>query len=208
MVRASQVSKRWRELLNDDVTWKDLCYKHEYKRRQSWDSPQEEPADTQNNWNDNTQLSQPIRPSPFPVPSLASLDGSSRSFPGSNPGQGFKAFPGINTASKLGRPVMSGRHKSFFKQRYLVETAWRTGGRHSTRQITQDQGVVTSLHLTPNYIVVALDNAKIHVFNTDGGGQVTLQGHVMGVWAMVPWGDTLVSGGCDRDVRVWNMRTG
>lgn len=30
----------------------------------------------------------------------------------------------------------------------------------------------------------------------------------MGVWAMVPWDDILVSGGCDRDVRVWNMATG
>lgn len=68
--------------------------------------------------------------------------------------------------------------------------------------------MVTSLHLTPKYIVVALDNAKIHVFNTDGNQQKTLQGHVMGVWAMVPWDDTLVSGGCDRDVRVWDMSTG
>jgi hypothetical protein len=32
--------------------------------------------------------------------------------------------------------------------------------------------------------------------------QKTLQGHVMGVWAMVPWDDILVSGGCDREVRV------
>jgi len=74
--------------------------------------------------------------------------------------------------------------------------------------ITPDHGVVTSLHLTDKYIVVALDNAKIHVFNTEGEHQKTLQGHVMGVWAMVPWDDILVSGGCDRDVRVWNMDTG
>ena len=99
-------------------------------------------------------------------------------------------------------------YRSHFKQRYQVETAWRSGGHVIPRQIQPDQGVVTSLHLTDRYIVVALDNAKIHVFDTEGQHQRTLQGHVMGVWAMVPWGDTLVSGGCDRDVRVWNMATG
>ena len=78
----------------------------------------------------------------------------------------------------------------------------------TSRHITPDQGVVTSLHLTKKYIVVALDNAKIHVFSTEGDHQRTLAGHVMGVWATVPWGDTLVSGGCDRDVRVWDMSTG
>jgi F-box and WD-40 domain protein CDC4 len=99
-------------------------------------------------------------------------------------------------------------YKSHFKQRYLVETAWKHGGQNIARHITQDPGVVTSLYLTSKYIVVALDNAKIHVFNTDGNQQKTLQGHVMGVWAMVPWDDILVSGGCDRDVRVWDMSTG
>ena len=78
----------------------------------------------------------------------------------------------------------------------------------TARHIAPDQGVVTSLHLTKKYIVVALDNAKIHVFNTKGDHQRTLAGHVMGVWAMVPWDDILVSGGCDRDVRVWDMATG
>ena len=78
----------------------------------------------------------------------------------------------------------------------------------TAKHITPDPGVVTSLHLTNKYIVVALDNARIHVFNTKGEHQRTLQGHVMGVWAMVPWDDILVSGGCDRDVRVWNMATG
>jgi len=112
----------------------------------------------------------------------------------------------LSRKSKRARPKST--HRSHFKHRYLVEAAWRKGGHMTARHITPDQGVVTSLHLTKKYIVVALDNAKIHVFNTKGDHQRTLQGHVMGVWAMVPWDDVLVSGGCDRDVRVWNMATG
>jgi F-box and WD-40 domain protein CDC4 len=148
LARASQVSRRWRDLLSDDMTWKNLCVKHDYQRRLSTFGSR---ANT--------------RPAP-------------RSY------------------------------KSHFKQRYLVDAAWRFGGRNVTRNITQDGGVVTSLHLTPKYIVVALDNARIHVFDTEGNPLRTLQGHVMGVWAMVPWDDILVSGGCDRDVRVWDLTTG
>lgn len=103
------------------------------------------------------------------------------------------------------RPIS---YRSQFKQKYMVESAWSKGGRCTQRHITPDQGVVTSLHLTPRYIVVALDNANIHVYDRNGDNQRTLQGHVMGVWAMVPWDDILVSGGCDREVRVWNMATG
>lgn len=115
-----------------------------------------------------------------------------------------RSLDGVDGTS---RPKLKS-YKSHFKQRYLVDAAWRTGGKSISRAITQDGGVVTSLHLTPKYIIVALDNAKIHVFDTEGNALQVLQGHVMGVWAMVPWEDILVSGGCDRDVRVWDLTTG
>ena len=114
---------------------------------------------------------------------------------------------GASSSNGKTRPKLRS-YKSHFKQRYLVDAAWRTGGHNITKNITQDGGVVTNLHLTSKYIIVALDNAFIYVFDTKGENQKTLQGHIMGVWAMVPWGDTLVSGGCDRDVRVWNLATG
>lgn len=134
---------------------------------------------------------------------------SSHSYPGAFP----TANGLLNTGSISNQHTGNSRprlksYKSHFKQRYLVDAAWRTGGRNITRSITQDGGVVTSLHLTSKYIIVALDNAKIHVFDTEGNAQRTLKGHVMGVWAMVPWDDILVSGGCDRDVRVWDLTTG
>ncbi|KAM3068044.1 hypothetical protein ACMFMG_011091 [Clarireedia jacksonii] len=201
LARASQVSKRWRDLLSDDVTWMKLCAKHDYGRRMSENHLTTPPSS--------------LRPPPNPIQASQSSDvhmGAMHSFPGNiqpaayAPGNS-KSFDSATASTALRRPKFRS-YKSHFKQKYLVETAWRTGGQNIARHITQDQGVVTSLHLTPKYIVVALDNAKIHVFNTDGNQQKTLQGHVMGVWAMVPWGDTLVSGGCDRDVRVWDMSTG
>ena len=115
-------------------------------------------------------------------------------------------------AAGMGRMTRNQRgrhsHRSRFKHAYMVESAWKKGGAMTTRYIHPDQGVVTSLHLTKKYVIVALDNAKIHVFNVKGDHLRTLTGHVMGVWAMIPWEDVLVSGGCDRDVRVWNMATG
>lgn len=175
------------------MTWKNLCVKHDYGRRLS------------EVYTSAPHI--PTRPAPQPLPNFDS-EMSSNSFPGalslSPRPSGAWSFDG---AVPSGRPKLRS-YKSHFKQRYLVEAAWRAGGTMVTRNITQEGGVVTSLHLTSKYIIVALDNAKIHVFDVNGDSQRTLQGHVMGVWAMVPWEDTLVSGGCDRDVRVWDLKKG
>jgi F-box and WD-40 domain protein CDC4 len=187
------------------MTWKVLCEKHDYRRRLSIKEDKLDVPIPQ-------QSLAPPKPLPYTYyqqygegPGIQSFAGPVATAPPYE--RSSRSFDSATNPSMMQRPVIRS-HKSYFKQRYLVETAWRTGGRNIARHITQDQGVVTSLHLTPKYIVVALDNAKIHVFDTNGDNQKTLQGHVMGVWAMVPWGNTLVSGGCDRDVRVWDMSTG
>lgn len=199
------MSLRWRELLNDDITWKNLCDKHAYSYRK----PSEEDRDFVDPFH-----SHPL----YPVSSTRSLNGLHRrsNITDLQHGEGFsdlsrrlsdnwRPSSSCATRKRRGRPHS---YRSHFKQKYLVESAWNKGGRCTQRHITADQGVVTSLHLTPKYIVFAMDNARIHVYDTNGNNQRTLQGHVMGVWAMVPWDDILVSGGCDREVRVWNMATG
>lgn len=176
------------------MTWKNLCVKHDYQRRlsevQSSIPPYARPGFATGQLSGDFASPVSGGPPPLAIPMSGSL-----------------SFDGSTSASSSSRPKLKS-YKSHFKQRYLVDAAWRTGGRNITRNITQDGGVVTSLHLTSKYIIVALDNAKIHVFDTEGNAMKTLQGHVMGVWAMVPWDDMLVSGGCDRDVRVWDLMTG
>lgn len=183
------MSKRWRDLLSDDMTWKNLCVKHDYGRRLS-----------------EVYATSP----PMPMRSVAHTQSNDTEMSSSFPGAMApisQAAGSKSVGDSPSRPKLRS-YKSHFKQRYLVEAAWRSGGTSTVKNITQEGGVVTSLHLTPKYIIVALDNARIHVFDTEGESQRTLQGHVMGVWAMVPWGDTMVSGGCDRDVRVWDLKTG
>ncbi|KAI5779685.1 WD40-repeat-containing domain protein [Geopyxis carbonaria] len=192
LARASQVSKQWHSLLSDDLTWKKLCEKHSYRRLSGTASLGTPTAAHDPNLFSNNPVSPKDTPFSSVIPSCT----------------GFTSEITPQAIRSRSRRPKATSYKSHFKQRYMVETAWRTGGKAIARHITPDQGVVTSLHLTPDYIVIALDNAKIHVFDADGQILKTLTGHVMGVWAMVPWGKTLVSGGCDRDVRVWDMETG
>ncbi|KAF2729954.1 F-box/WD repeat-containing protein pof1 [Polyplosphaeria fusca] len=207
LARASQVSNKWRELVNDDTAWRLLCQKFSYRGLSKEERNEED--DPGDEWDDSkpSQWLHPARASRAEEPLLnQQADASATS--SANEGLRTQSLDrGAKRKPSHRRPKAT-TYRSHFKQRYMVETAWRSGGVCDARQITPDQGVVTSLHLTKKYIVVALDNAKIHVFDVNGYHQKTLQGHVMGVWAMVPWGDLLVSGGCDRDVRVWNLATG
>ncbi|KAH7359674.1 F-box/WD repeat-containing protein pof1 [Pyrenochaeta sp. MPI-SDFR-AT-0127] len=208
LARASQVSKKWRELVNDDSAWRLLCQKYSFRalpkeEKSEEDDPGDEMEDAEPKpwWQQDDRTSRTDDVTTRDYLEVGSSSGGTEGLRTQSLDREAKRKPSQ-------RKPQATTYRSHFKQRYMVETAWRNGGVCDARQITPDPGVVTSLHLTKKYIVVALDNAKIHVFDTLGDHQKTLQGHVMGVWAMVPWGDLLVSGGCDRDVRVWNLATG
>ncbi|KAK4940954.1 hypothetical protein LTR10_018998 [Elasticomyces elasticus] len=199
LARASQVSHRWHKLLNDDMLWKRMLDKHAWRKNSSASSEEPEPLSL---------------PQSAQGPYAYNTRSPKRNIDGSIVGPSSSApnltLPTSNSlsSSPRARKRQSQSHYSHFRHKYMIEAAWRKGGQSIVKHITPDQSVVTSLHLTDKYIVVAMDNAKIHVFNTMGEHQKTLKGHVMGVWAMVPWDDILVSGGCDRDVRVWDMSNG
>lgn len=227
LARSSQVSKRWRELVSDDMAWKSLCEKHAYNRRFS---DTEQPGSSRRTMGTScvpqAQHEDNYMQHPHPYglhahggfnqltnPALAHHLSSSAPDLTSRPSLSNVAVlpPTLSRRASSKRrtlPPLATSYRTHFKHRYLISKAWRSGGNLSSHTITPDQGVVTSLHLTTDYIIVALDNAKIHVFSTLGEHLRCLQGHVMGVWAMAPYGDTLVSGGCDRDVRVWDLKTG
>jgi len=176
-------------LVNDDLTWKRLC-------RMSLSSPT---LIVEKQGFRRLSVAYPLQsPSAPVIPQPAELSyftSPTNIPPGSAP-------------THIRRPAPR-TYKSHFRQRYILEKNWRVGGTLMARYISNDHGVVTTLCMSDKYIIVGLDNSNIRVFDEDGRFQMTLAGHETGVWAMVVVGDDhLVSGGCDRDMRLWNLTTG
>ncbi len=74
---------------------------------------------------------------------------------------------------------------------FPLESNWLRGGRLLSSHTSGDDGVVTSLAVDSNYIIIGMANSKIHVFTASGGVFVrTLVGHTLGVWCL-----TLISEG-------------
>ncbi|KAK9460130.1 WD40-repeat-containing domain protein [Lipomyces oligophaga] len=223
LARASQVSKHWALILSDDVTWRSLC--DSLITSKQWHKPETIAPYSSSSISSSFSQSLANRFAFVADTSrLAAQVSSQTTVSVSSPPMSAQPLTDITLSSTvsapeqsmmqstytslLSRPQVPRSYRSFIKQRYLVESAWLNGGHLAARHVTTDQGVVTCLNLTDKYIIVALDNARIHVFAHDGKLLHTLAGHMMGVWAIQPWGDTLVSGGCDREVRVWDLVTG
>ncbi|KAG0005346.1 hypothetical protein BGZ79_005324 [Entomortierella chlamydospora] len=107
-------------------------------------------------------------------------------------------------------------YKAYFKRRYMIDRNWVSGDHTLISNTTPETGVVTSLQFDHHHIVVGCDNSRIQVFETTTGRLLrTLQGHQGGVWALefvkgvgATGEKILVSGGCDREVRIWDMNSG
>jgi F-box and WD-40 domain protein CDC4 len=78
---------------------------------------------------------------------------------------------------------------------------------HSTYAIP-GEGVVSSFHSTTTYILIGLDDGKIHIFDSNGGYVRTLVEPTGSVWGLAAFENKLLSGGTDGSVRVWDIISG
>ncbi|CAN6649725.1 hypothetical protein TRVA0_024S00320 [Trichomonascus vanleenenianus] len=179
LARASQVSRLWYLILSDDLTWKELCKSHHFRRLSAA-------------VNISHLQHRPSTRMPSIVADRAALD---------------ELAEAQYDPEATKKPIATS-YRSHFKHQYMLNAAWNSGGRLAARYVISNPGVVTSLIMSNRYIVIALDNSKIFVFREDGKMLRSLFGHVMGVWALTLLENTLVSGGCDRDVRVWDLKSG
>ena len=70
------------------------------------------------------------------------------------------------------------------------------------------EGVVSSFHNTPTHILIGLNDGKIHVLDINGGLVHTLLEPIGSVWALAASERTLLNGGKDASLRVWDLISG
>lgn len=160
LARASQVCRRWHDLVADECMWKGLCQRYNFSLS----------IRSQEYTESDDQISED-----FPSP----LNRIGEYTQYHDPSIQLPASP------SLVRPS----YRKHFQYSYTLMCNMRRGGTllqsHRMSVVTPDSGVITSLAMDYDQVVVGLANSKIHIFNADSGVMSrTLTGHELGVWAV------------------------
>ncbi|KAJ3735082.1 WD40 repeat-like protein [Lentinula guzmanii] len=166
LARAAQVSHRWWRLISDEALWKRMCVLYAFDK----DKPH------------RNCIGQSQRKGKDRMP-LVEDDEHIRS------GQLSAMLRNRSTSHPTYTDSFS--YQEHFKYSYSIMQNWHNGG-HLLRahkvpasSTNPESGVVTSLALDEDWVVVGLANCRIHVFSARTGVLArTLVGHDSGVWAV------------------------
>lgn len=227
LCKAAQVSRRWRDLADDDVVWHRMCEQHIRRKCQKcgWGLPLlerkrlreskqriEKRATT---WED-TRIPSDIRggnvaPKEDVVPEAAST--------GKRKVELTDANEALVKRLCTSTPVPSAEEVVFFKTRYLpwkevykdrfkVGTNWKYG-RCSIKIFKGHTNGVMCLQFEDNILATGSYDATIKIWDTETGEELrTLRGHESGIRCLQLDDTKLISGSMDRSLKVWNWRTG
>lgn len=183
---ASRVSPLWRTLLNDEMTWKKQCRIHHFRHL----SP-----DVQNR---SVSPNNEIRPHYLDdyelfVTSMFSIRENIAE---------AALCPGVAQLKK------ATTYRSHFKTQYQLKEAWDSGGKLISKCVIRNSGIVSCLVMNEEFIAFTVGSAEIYIFTTQGNLCGTLCAHYDVIWSLAIWDNILVSGGVDRCLQVWDLKTG
>ncbi|KAF8625386.1 hypothetical protein AX15_005407 [Amanita polypyramis BW_CC] len=169
LARAGQVSKHWTRLVHDEFVWKRMCMWYGFD-----DWPADDVEERRRTRSSSAAMVKPII-----------LDSVSRSMSDTMYDK-EPAYP--QSVGAYIKPKLSSNYQHF-KLSHMTMMNWRHGGRmlrsHRMPFVTPDSGVITSLAIDKEWVVVGLVNSRILVFSAQTGVlHRTLVGHESGVWSV------------------------
>ncbi|KAJ3717847.1 hypothetical protein C8R42DRAFT_644469 [Lentinula raphanica] len=169
LARAAQVSQWWRKLVNDESLWKRMCAQYEFIP-----PPHDRFRGSHSRRKGKDRL---LYTKDHDQPERAEY---------------ISTIPRNPSTSRhtSGLPI-NFSYRKHFKYSYSLMQNWHNGGhllqahKIPLSSSNPEAGVVTSLALDDDWVVVGLANCRIHVFSAHSGILArTLVGHDLGVWAV------------------------
>ncbi|KAF2634506.1 sulfur metabolite repression control protein-like protein SconB [Massarina eburnea CBS 473.64] len=224
LCKAGQVSRRWRQLADDDVVWHRMCEQHIDRKctKCGWGLPLLDQRRLRTEKR-RIQLRASGRglnewsPDITPMPESQSSDisdasiGSKRSAPGPSPPED----PSKRLCTKSPDQQMAyfdqpkkRPWKDVYKDRFKVGTNWKYG-RYSTQILKGHTNGVMCLQFNDEVLITGSYDTTIKVWDLATGKELrTITGHNAGIRCLQFDDNKLVSGDREGVIIVWNWRTG
>ena len=214
LCKAAQVSRKWRQLADDDVVWHRMCEQHIDRKctKCGWGLPLLERKmlrATKRQIELRAASNLPVESGP---PALSETETSDTECRRDSSSDG-RLSPVVNR-----RPPLCTSESEYFrktrpwkdvyKDRFKVGTNWKYG-RCSVKILKGHTNGVMSLQFCDNILATGSYDATIKIWDLDTGKELrTLQGHTMGIRCLQFDDNKLISGSLDKTLKVWNWRTG
>ncbi|KAH0528302.1 hypothetical protein TsFJ059_003185 [Trichoderma semiorbis] len=216
LCKAAQVSRRWRDLADDDVVWHRMCEQHIDRKctKCGWGLPLLERKKLMA-WSRHQQTA-------HPNPSNRATETSAE--PASAPAQGSNKRAMVvrdDSGAKRSRVNKSGNGraqldeerkfrpwKDVYRDRYKVGYNWKTG-RCSIKTFKGHENGITCLQFDHNILATGSYDTTIKIWNVETGECIrTLRGHTSTIRTLQFDDAKLISGSFDKTIKIWNWHTG
>ncbi|KAF2464254.1 sulfur metabolite repression control protein-like protein SconB [Lindgomyces ingoldianus] len=238
LCKAAQVSRKWRQLADDDVVWHKMCEQHIDRKctKCGWGLPlldqrrlRTEKRRIQlrasgrglNEWSpDITPMPESSAPALAPAPTLSvdasnlsdTLVGSKRSMPdeSSSPEASKRPCTDVPRDQQASYFDQPKKRpwKDVYKDRFKVGTNWKYG-RFSTKILKGHTNGVMCLQFDHHILMTGSYDATVKIWDLETGKEIrTLVGHTQGIRCLHFNEVKLITGSLDNTIKIWNWRTG
>ncbi|KIX96531.1 uncharacterized protein Z520_07797 [Fonsecaea multimorphosa CBS 102226] len=215
LCKAAQVSRKWRQLADDDVVWHRMCEQHIDRKctKCGWGLPLLE----------RKMLRATKRQIELRAASNLPLDSEPPALSQSVDMSDTESYHDSSSDGRLSpvatrRPPLGTSDSEYFrrtrpwkdvyKDRFKVGTNWKYG-RCSIKILKGHTNGVMALQFCDNILATGSYDATIKIWDLDTGKELrTLSGHTMGIRCLQFDDNKLISGSLDKTLKVWNWRTG
>ncbi|KAE9969723.1 hypothetical protein EG328_006699 [Venturia inaequalis] len=226
LTKAAQVSRRWRQLADDDVVWHKMCEQHIDRKctKCGWGLPlldrkrlRLEKRQMQlrasgrglNEWSPN------ITPVPDTPPAYENISQAPATASKRPLEVAEESSPEASCKRLCSRPDSEAQSaptkrpwKDVYKDRFRVGANWKYK-RYTEKILEGHENGVTCLQFHDNILATGSYDSMIKIWNLDTGKVLrTLTGHTLGVRCLQFEESQLVSGSLDGTVKIWDWRKG